>query len=41
MMEFNVRVLEIHKTNVLEFLQFFEKNGYKISKTDFFSKDYK
>ena len=40
MMEFDIRILEIHKTNVLEFLQFFENNGYKISKTDFFCKKY-
>ena len=40
MMEFEEKMLNIHKTKGLEFLQFFEKNGYKISKEDFLSKQY-
>ena len=40
MMEFEVKMLNVHKTKVLEFLKFFENNGYKISKEDFFSKRY-
>ena len=36
MTEFEVRMLEAHKTKVLEFLQFFENNGYKIGLNDFF-----
>ena len=40
MMEFDVNMLGIHKTNASEFLQFFENNGYKISTVDFLSKKY-
>ena len=40
MMEFEVRLLESHGTKVLEFLHFFENNGYKFSLIDFFSKEY-
>ena len=39
-MEFRVKLLESHRTNVLEFLQFFENNGYKFSLTDFLSNEY-
>ena len=39
-MEFEVKMIEAHRTNALEFLQFFENNGYKISLKDFFSKEY-
>ena len=39
-MEFEVKMIEAHRTNALEFLQFFENNGYKISLKDFFSKKY-
>ena len=39
-MEFEVRTIEAHRMNALEFLQFFENNGYKISLKDFFSKKY-
>ena len=41
MMEFEVRLLESHGTKVLNFLEFFENNGYKFSLIDFFSKKYK
>ena len=40
MMEFEVRLLESHGTKVLNFLEFFENNGYKFSLIDFFSKEY-
>ena len=40
MMEFEVKMLDIHQTKALELLQFFENNGYKISLEDFFSKNY-
>ena len=40
MMEYDQRLLEGHGTKVLEFLQFIENNGYKISLIDFFSKQY-
>ena len=40
LMEFEVKMLEVHQTNALEFLNFFENNGYKISLIDFFSKEY-
>ena len=36
-MEYEIKLLEPHGTNVLEFLQFFENNGYEISLIDFFS----
>lgn len=39
-MEYSKKYLEAHGTNVLEFLQLFEKHGYKISMNDFFSKNY-
>ena len=39
-MEYSKKYLEAHGTNVLELLQFFEKNGYKISQENFFSKKY-
>ena len=39
-LEFEVRMIETHRNNALEFLQFFENNGYKISLKDFFSKEY-
>ena len=39
-LEFDVKMIEAHRNNALEFLQFFENNGYKISSTDFFSKQY-
>ena len=29
MFEFSQRLLKLHKTNILEFLKFFENNGYK------------
>ena len=38
MIEYETTFLEDHGTKVLEFLQFFENNGYKISLKDFFSK---
>ena len=37
LMEYEIKLLEPHGSNVLEFLQFFENNGYKISLIDFFS----
>ena len=40
MFEFSQRLFKLHKTNILEFLRFFEKNGYKFSIVDFFSKKY-
>ena len=40
MIEYETTFLEDHGTKVLEFLQFFENNGYKISLNDFFSKQY-
>ena len=40
MIEYETSFLEGHGTEVLEFLQFFENNGYKISLNDFFSKQY-
>ena len=40
MMEFYVKMLDFHQTNILEFLQLFEDNGYKFSLVDFFSKKY-
>ena len=39
-MEYSKKYLKAHGTNVLEFLQFFENSGYKISRSDFFSKKY-
>ena len=33
-------MIEAHRNNAFEFLQFFENNGYKISLKDFFSKEY-
>ena len=39
-MEFEVKMIEVHRNNALEFLQFFENNGYKISLKDFFGKKY-
>ena len=39
-LEFEVRMIEAHRNNAFEFLQFFENNGYKISLKDFFSKEY-
>jgi len=38
--EYEQSFLEAHGTKVLEFLQFFENNGYKISLYDFLSKHY-
>ena len=38
--EFAGRLLNFHHTNIFEFLQFFENNGYKFSTVDFFSKKY-
>ena len=40
MMEFYIKMLQFHQTDVLEFLKFFENNGYKFSYVDFFSKNY-
>ena len=40
MMEFDIKLIDVHGTKKLEFLQFFENNGYKISLDDFFSKKY-
>ena len=40
MIEYETSFLEGHGTKVLEFLEFFENNGYKISLNDFFSKQY-
>ena len=40
MIEYETTFLEDHGTKVLEFLQFFENNGYKISLYDFLSKHY-
>ena len=40
MIEYEQSFLEDHGTKVLEFLQFFENNGYKMSLNDFFSKRY-
>ena len=39
-MEYQFKMIETHRVNPLEFLQFFENNGYKISLKDFFSKEY-
>ena len=39
-MEYTKKYLEAHGTNVLEFLEFFEKNGYKITMENFLSKKY-
>jgi len=39
-MEFEVKMIEAHRNNALEFLQLFENNGYKISLNDFFGKKY-
>ena len=39
-MEYTKKYLEAHGTNVLEFLEFFEKNGYKITMENFLSKNY-
>ena len=39
-MEFCIHMIQIHQTNVLEFLKFFENNGYKLSQVDFLSKNY-
>jgi len=41
MTEFEEKLLKVHRTEALEFLQFFIDNGYKISVKDFFSKNYK
>ena len=40
LIEYETRMLEAHATKVLEFLEFFTNNGYKISLKNFFSKDY-
>ena len=40
MIEYEQSFLEDHGIKVLEFLQFFENNGYKISMNDFLSKQY-
>jgi FkbM family methyltransferase len=40
LMEYEIKLLAPHGTNVLEFLQFFEDNGYRFSLIDFFSKNY-
>ena len=40
MMEFSVKLLKLHQTDILEFLQIFENNGYKFSLVDFLSKKY-
>ena len=40
MIEFEVVMLEFHGTNLVEFLRFFEDNGYKLSLKDFLSKQY-
>ena len=40
MIEYEQSFLEDHGTKVLEFLQFFENNGYKISMNDFLGKQY-
>ena len=40
MIEYETTFLEDHGTKVLEFLQFFENNGYKICLSDFFCKRY-
>lgn len=40
MIEFEVVMLEFHGTNIIEFLRFFENNGYKLSRVDFLSKQY-
>ena len=40
LMEYDIKLLAPHGTNVLEFLQFFENNGYRFSLIDFFSKNY-
>ena len=39
-LEFDVKMIEAHRNNALEFLQFFENNGYKICLSDFFCKRY-
>ena len=41
MTEFEEKLFKVHRTEALEFLQFFIDNGYKISVKDFFSKNYK
>ena len=41
MTEFEEKLLNVHRTEALKFLQFFIDNGYKISVIDFFSKKYK
>ena len=40
LMEFQIKLLETHRTNVKEFLEFFENNGYKFSMFDFFNDKY-
>ena len=40
MFEFSKEYFKFQQTNVLEFLTFFENNGYKFSAIDFFSKKY-
>lgn len=40
MVEYDISMLKFHQTNVLEFLKFFENNGYKFSLVGFLSKEY-
>ena len=40
MVEYELKMVETHRINALEFFQFFENNGYKIALNDFFSKNY-
>jgi len=40
MIEYDISMLKFHQTNVLEFLKFFENNGYKFSLVGFLSKEY-
>ena len=40
MIEFDISILKFHQTNVLEFLKFFENNGYKFRLVGFLSKEY-
>ena len=40
MLEFDVALLDAHRTKAFEFLKFFDSIGYKISLNDFYSKYY-
>jgi len=40
MMDNELKMVETHRINALEFFHFFENNGYKIALNDFFSKNY-